>query len=269
MDLEAEYNNRARVPEHPAHIAAWARDAAAWRAECPRAELNLAYGTEPRQALDLFWPDAGEDAPIAVWIHGGYWQALDRSTSSHCARGLNLRGVAVAVPSYTLCPQTTLVGILAEMRAAMGYLHARHGRPLLVMGHSAGGHLAAMLAATDWSQFGLPGLLVPAILPVSGVFELEPLLTTSIATALHLDAATAHDLSPRFLPSPHVACHAVVGGAESSEFLRQTREFAAAWHGSWEAIPGADHFTVTAPFSDPAHPLVARAASMAEALAAS
>jgi len=267
MDLEAEYNNRARVPEHPLHVAAWARDATAWRYDCPRAELGLAYGSEQRQALDLFWPDSGDTAPIAIWIHGGYWQGLDRSMASHCARGLNGRGIAVAIPSYTLCPETTIAGIVAEMRMAAGFLFARHGRPMLAAGHSAGGHLAAMLAATDWASMGLPGRLVPAIMPVSGLFELEPLLPTSIATALRLDVAAARALSPRLLPSPGVACHAIVGGAESDEFLRQTRDFAQAWNGSWEAVPEANHFTVIAPFSDPAHPVVGLAAAMAEALA--
>src|SRR5512137_1598265 len=95
MDLELEYNNRARVPDHAAHIAGWQRDAAAWRAACAGAELGLAYGPGEREKLDLF--PGGPDAPLAVFIHGGYWKALDRGFASHCARGLNLRGVTVAV----------------------------------------------------------------------------------------------------------------------------------------------------------------------------
>src|SRR5512138_3910131 len=101
MDLEAEYNNRQRVPDSAALIAGWARDAAAWREACPGAELGLAYGAAERERLDLF--PAGPDAPVAVFIHGGYWKALDRSFASHGARGLVLRGVTVAVPSYDLC----------------------------------------------------------------------------------------------------------------------------------------------------------------------
>lgn len=273
MDLEAEYNNRARVPDHPAILEGWARDAAAYRAAHSDAELGLAYGPGERERLDLFWPEgvAGRDAPIALFIHGGYWQALDRSWVSHCARGLNARGVAVAVPSYDLCPATTVARIVDQMRAAAIFLHGRHGRRLLATGHSAGGHLAAMLMATDWRALdpALPADLVPAGLPISGVFELEPLLPTTIARALGLDAAAARALSPRRLPRPRgaVALHAVVGAAESAEFIRQTRDFTAAWGGSWEALPGANHFTVLAPLSDPASPLVARAAAMAERLA--
>ncbi|WP_431281684.1 alpha/beta hydrolase [Humitalea sp. 24SJ18S-53] len=259
MDLEAEYNNRARVPGHPAIIAAWASDSAAWRAACPRVELGLPYGTAPRQAMDVFWPGDRDDVPLAVWIHGGYWQGLDRSFASHCARGLNGRGIAVAVPSYTLCPETTVSGIVAEMLAACTLLFARHGRSMLVAGHSAGGQLAAMMA------HALPREMVGAILPVSGVFELEPLLTTTIATPLRLDAPTARKLSPRFLPAPGVVTHAVVGADESDEYLRQTRDFAEAWDGTWEAVPGADHFTVIAPFADPEAPLVALAERLARA----
>ena len=278
MDLEAEYNNRARVPEHPAILEGWARDAAAYRAaRRDSAELDLAYGPGERERLDLFWPEAAgatRDAPIALFIHGGYWQALDRSWVSHCARGLNARGVAVAIPSYDLCPAVTVAHILDQMRAAAAFLHRRHGRRLLAAGHSAGGHLAAMLMATDWRPLApaLPADLVPAGLPISGLFELEPLLPTTIARALRLDAAEARALSPRWLPAPRsgdtaTMLHAVVGGAESTEFIRQTRDFAAAWGGSWEALPGANHFTVLAPLSDPASALVARAAAMAARLA--
>jgi arylformamidase len=265
MDLEAEYNNRARVPEHPQHIAAWQRDAAAWRAACPAAELDSPYGPGEREKLDLFHPAPGADAPLAIYIHGGYWQALDRSSSSHCARGLNGRGIAVAVPSYDLCPAVGIATIVDQMRAACRMLHARTGRRILAIGHSAGGHLAAMLLATDWRSIdpALPEDLVHAALPISGVFELEPLLPTSIATALRLTEPEARTLSPRFLPCPGRPIHCLVGGAESDEFIRQSRDMADAWGGRFEAAPGADHFTVIAPLADPASPLVATAEALA------
>ncbi|WP_439595269.1 alpha/beta hydrolase [Falsiroseomonas sp.] len=272
IDLEAEYNNRARVPEHPAHIAAWQRDSAAWRDACPAVELALPYGPGAREKLDLFWPDAtARDAPIALFIHGGYWQGLGREFVSHCARGLNLRGVAVAVPSYYLCPQVTLAIIVAQMQAAAAMLHRRHGRALMASGHSAGGHLAAMLLATDWPALdaALPAGLVHAALPISGVFELDPLRHTSIGVALKLDRAEARRLSPRFLPRPpgalprRLAC--VVGGAESGEFIRQSRDMAAAWGGDCTILPGADHFTVLAPMADPESTIVLHAKQLASA----
>ncbi|MGG5807998.1 alpha/beta hydrolase [Falsiroseomonas sp. CW058] len=265
MDLQAEYDNRARVPDHPRHLAAWQRDAAAWREACPRAELALSYGEGEREALDLFHPAAAGDAPLAMFIHGGYWQALDRSFASHCARGLNGRGFAVAVPSYDLCPAATLGGIVGQLRDAAAFLFRRHRRRILAVGHSAGGHLAAMLLGTDWRGLdpALPADLVAAALPVSGVFEIEPLLGTTIGAALRLTPAEARALSPRFLPSPRRPLHCLVGGAESGEFLRQSRDFAAAWGGTFESAPGADHFTVIAPFADPASAIVARAAALA------
>lgn len=257
-----EYNNRARVPDHPALIAGWQRDAAAWRAACPRAELDLAYGAGPRARLDLLAPDA-PGAPLALFIHGGYWKALDKSHVSHCARGLNLRGVAVALPSHDLCPAVGIGEIVEQLRAACAFLWRRHGRPMLAMGHSAGGHLAAMLLATDWAARGLPEGLVRAALPVSGVFDLEPLLATSIAEGLHLTPERARALSPRHMRSPGRPIHCAVGAAESAAFIRQSREMAEAWGGSFEAIPGADHFRVLAPFADPASGLAARAETLA------
>ncbi|MBR0641835.1 alpha/beta hydrolase [Roseomonas hellenica] len=264
FDAEREYNNRARVPGHGAVIAKWARDAAAFRAAAPAgSRLAIPYGPGERQHFDLFGPAEGQ--PVAMFIHGGYWQALDGSFVSHCAAGLVARGVSVAVPTHDLAPAVPLAAIVEQARAAALALHRLTGRRILAMGHSAGGHLAAMLAATDWCAIDarLPQRLVGAILPVSGLFELEPLLGTSVVAAMGLDRATARVLSPRFLPAPGVPAHAVVGGEESSEYLRQTRDFAAAWGGSSEAVPGADHFTVLAPFADPAHPLVGRAAAMA------
>jgi arylformamidase len=262
LDLEAEYNNRAKVPGHPAIIAGWAADAAAFRARHPHAELDLAYGPTARQTMDIFWPGAGRDAPLAMFIHGGYWSALDKSFSSHLAGGLLAHGVAVAMPSYDLCPQVTLAAITDELRAAAAFLHRRHGRRLLVSGHSAGGHLAAMLMATDWPEQGLPPDLAAAGLSISGLFDLAPLVQTSINTPLKLDMAEARRLSPIRLPSPGFPLHAAVGGAEGPEYARQSREMAAAWGGSWESLPGHDHFTIVGELGNPESGLVRRAVGL-------
>jgi arylformamidase len=242
--LQRQYDNPARVPEHPAIIAGWAADAAAYRRR--GGQLDIPYGPSPRQRYDLFGP---QEAPIAVFIHGGYWQKLDKSSFSHCAAGLNAHGVAVAVLGFDLCPDVSIRDILRQVQAACAALPRR---PALAFGHSAGGHLAAMLLASGH---------VPAALPVSGVFELAPLRHTTIGAALQLTAAEARALSPRFLPPPPPPggwLHAVVGSAESTEFRRQTHDFAAAWGGTAEELPGLDHFTVLAPFSDPKNPLIAR-----------
>jgi len=177
IDYEVEYNNRARVPENPTLMAGWARDAAAYREQ--HAPRVVAYGPSARNTIDIFPGD--NQGPIVVFIHGGYWQALDGSSSSHCARGLNAHGIDVAVPSYDLCPHVTIDVIIQQMRVAAREL-ARLGRPLVLSGHSAGGHLAACLLATDWPAYdaSLPKDLVIAAYTISGLFDLVPLVRTSI-----------------------------------------------------------------------------------------
>lgn len=257
MDAETEYNNRARVPEHPAILARWLRAAAAFRAAMP--PETIPYGPGPREAMDLFRPRGVERPPVAMFFHGGYWQALDRSAVSHVAAGLVALGVAVAVPSYDLCPAVPLARICAQAEAAAMALHGRLGTAMLVSGHSAGGHLAAWLLAR------LPPEVVAVALPISGLFWLEPLIPTSINAALGLDGPTARALSPALLPAPGRPLIAVVGGEESSEFLRQSREFAALWGGRAEMLAGLNHFTVLGPLSEPRHPLTMRAAALARA----
>lgn len=259
MDLEAEYNNRAKVPEHPAIIDRWRREAAAMRADNAEAELDVPYGPSPRQALDIFWPAAGRDAPLAVFVHGGYWQALDRTMFSHCARGLLAHGVAVALPSYDLCPEVTLAVLVEQVRDAAAFLARRRGGRMLAMGHSAGGHLAAMLLATDWAARGLPADTVVAALPISGLFDLPPLTHTSVNSALGLDEAEARRLSPMVLPRPAGRLHAVVGALEGAEYTRQARGIAEAWGGVWEALAGHNHFSVIDPLENAGSPLVATA----------
>jgi arylformamidase len=266
IDYEAEYNNRARVPEHPAHIAGWARDAAAYREK--NAPRSMAYSAGLRNRIDFF--TGGGDGAIVVFIHGGYWQALDISFFSHLAAGLNAHGIDVAIPGYDLCPDVTIEAIIGEMRAASREL-AKFERPLVISGHSAGGHLAACMLATDWRAFdpSLPASLVTAAYAISGLFDLGPLVGTSINNALHLDQATARDASPLFWKQPPGgSLDAVVGGDESAEYLRQSRTIVDAWGAAglptrFATIEGANHFTAIAPLADPASAMVARLKELA------
>ena len=265
VDLEAEYNNSAKVPNAGDIRDGWIREAEAFRAAHPSAELDVAYGPGERQALDIFWPGTPGASPLAIFVHGGYWRAMDRKVFSHLARGLLAHGVAVAMPSYDLCPVVTMAALVEQVREAAAFLARRHGRAMLASGHSAGGHLAAMLLATDWRARGLPAGTVKAALPISGLFDLAPLIHTNVNVEARLDEAEARRLSPMFLPSPGLPLHAVVGGTEGVEYTRQSRGIAEAWGGTWEATAGENHFTVIAPLADPGSALVARAARMAVA----
>jgi arylformamidase len=251
LDLEKQYNNRARVPENPAIIAGWARDAASYRETKP--PRLIAYGGGERQTLDFFEAGAG---PAVMFIHGGYWQALDKSFFSHMARGLNERGVSVGIPNYDLCPNVRIGDILEAMRAACMSLHAVTSAPVIVSGHSAGGHLSACLLATEAH--------IPTAYTISGLFELAPLIPTSLNAALRLDAAEAENLSPLCWPAPEgKTLDAIVGEDESGEFLRQSAAIVAAWGAAgvntrYEEIAGANHFTVIAPLADANSAMCAR-----------
>ena len=266
VDYAAEYDNRARIPEHPELFAAWARDSAAWRAERPPHEL--AYGHGERERIDVFegpdGPDAPDHGPAVLFIHGGYWQAMDRSSSSVCARGLNLRGVTVGVAGYDLCPGVRIGDITAQLRRATIALWRHTGRPVVAVGHSAGGHLAACLLATDWEAEHAPRRRVPAAYAISGLFDLRPLIPTPLNRALRLDDAEATRESPlAWTPPAGLAIDAVVGGSESGEYHRQSRELVDRWvaagvRARYEEIPGANHFTVLEGLADPAGAMVAR-----------
>jgi arylformamidase len=266
VDYEVEYNNRARVPENPAIIAGWSRDAAAYRETHPA--KTIAYGAGDRNRIDLFAGD-GKGA-IVVFIHGGYWQALDGSFFSHLAAGLNVHGIDVAVPSYDLCPAVSIADIIDEMRAAMREL-ARLRRPLIVSGHSAGGHLAACMLATDWRAVdaSLPADLVTSAYAISGLFDLRPLVATSINTALKLDDVSAKAASPLFWPSPSSGTlDAVVGGHESAEYFRQSRSIVDAWNAAgiasqFATVADANHFTAIAPLADANSPMTLRLKQLA------
>ena len=266
VDYEVEYNNRARVPENPSLIAGWARDAAAWRER--HAPRSIPYDTGARNIIDFF-PGA-DDGPIVVFIHGGYWQALDGSFFSHLAGGLNAHGIGVAIPSYDLCPGVSVDHIIQQMRMASREL-ARLGRPLVVSGHSAGGHLAACMLATDWRAFdaSLPQDLVIAAYAISGLFDLGPLVETSINKALRLDHASARAASPLFWNAPlRGSLDAVVGENESAEYFRQSRTIVDLWGAAgietrFGTVAGANHFTAIAPLADPNSPMVRRLRELA------
>lgn len=270
MELEAEYNNRRRVPGHPSIIAGWQTEAAHFR-EAGGGELGLAYGDDERQRADIFRSKEDHAGAHAVFIHGGYWQGLDRSQFSHMARGLEFHGIPMAVPSYRLCPAVSVADIIADMRRFCLWLWKRTGRRLVVAGHSAGGHLAACMVATDWAMLGGPPQLVMAGLGISGLYDLRPLIPTTINGALKLDEANARAASPLLWPAPHgVRFAAWVGSEESAEYLRQSASLEAAWRGcgldcTSAVVDGANHFTVIAALAQPDSAMTRALAALCDA----
>jgi arylformamidase len=273
VDLETEYSPRLTVPDHAQIFARWGRAAEDYRAEtlkAGRAELGFSYGESPRQFVDLFFPAAGESAPLTMFIHGGYWRAMDPSFHSHMARGLNARGFAVAVVGYDLCPVVTIADIIEQIRRACASLWQRFDRRMLVCGHSAGGHLTAAMVATDWQKQWpkLPSDLVPVGYAISGVFDLMPLTKTSMNQDFRLDDAEARRISPiSWTVPPGRTLDAAVGDLESSEFKRQSRAMANAWgkakaETSYAEMPG-NHFTVIDALADPNNAMVGRIAELA------
>ncbi|MBI3434617.1 MAG: alpha/beta hydrolase [Proteobacteria bacterium] len=274
IDYEAEYNARARVPDHPRIFERWKREAASYRALLSgrrRAELGLRYGDSDRQIIDLLHPEGGARGALAMFIHGGYWRSLEPSTFSHMAAGLNAHGVSVAVAGYDLCPQVTVAQIIEQTARACLYLWRRFGQRMLVCGHSAGGHLAACMLATDWSRRdpGAPADLVPTAIAISGIFDLAPLLEISMNADLRLDAESARANSPLFWPPPvGKMLDAIVGAEESNEFLRQSRGIAQAWGKEGvatrcEAVAERNHFTVIDALADPRSAMVDRHVALA------
>jgi len=266
--LDRMYNNRARVPDHPAYFARWAKASAAVRAAQSSA-IDIAYGDGPGETLDVF-AAAKPGAPVLVFIHGGYWRALDKSEHSFLAPSFTQAGVCVVVPNYALCPGTdaapvTIPHIALQMTKALAWT-ARHiaahgGDParITVAGHSAGGHLAAMLLGCDWRQVGrdLPAGLVRRALSVSGLHDLTPLRRTpSLQDALRLTAGDARRASPALWPAPRGArLYCAVGAQESEEFIRQNALMAKAWGAAVvpvaETVPGCNHFSVLDELAEP------------------
>ncbi len=264
--MERQYNNRANVPEHPQHIAEWAEKSRQWEAEA-RAELDLAYGDSPAELLDLFLAETAR-APVHMYIHGGYWQANTRKSSSFVARPLVAGGAHVAVLEYGLCPEVTIDEIARQTRAALAWLYRNvadyGGDPdtITVSGHSCGGQLVAMAMATDWPAFGagLPPDVVKGGVSISGVFDLAPLIDTSINDKVGMDAEGARRNSPLFMePATKAPVALFYGANETPAFHEQSAQFADAWRARGvatvcEAVPDADHFTVLSGMDDAQHP---------------
>lgn len=274
--LDQMYNNRARVSNFAEHAARWQRDSAQARIAL-RSVLDQRYGLSGRERLDVF-PADRPGSPVVVFIHGGYWRSLDKSDHSFVAPALQAMGATVVLPGYDLCPSVTVPQITLQMVRALAWVWHQierfNGDPrrITVMGHSAGGHLTAMLLACQWQRFdpALPPVLVRRGLSISGVHDLEPVSRAPfLRDELRLTAPDVRRASPCLLPAPAQGIlYAAAGGDESSEFIRQTQLIRQAWGEQvvpvCEVLPGLNHFAIVESLAESASPLNQRARELIE-----
>ena len=273
--LEQQYNNRAAVPEHPQIIANWLQQSAEVRAS-KRCELDLEYGPGYLEKLDLFFPD-GPSQALMVFVHGGYWRAMDKADFSFLAPAFTRAGITLAVINYRLVPTVPLEDLVRDVVSGITwiYQHAGHygANPhrLTVCGHSAGGHLAALMLACQWPRWhgALPPEVVRGALAISGLFDLEPFkYTPFLKDDLALTDARVLALSPACMrPATHAPLVLTAGGNESSEFHRQAEVLAQRWSGVFAKnvpMPGHDHFSICTALGDPTSPLFAAARALTE-----
>ncbi|WP_407522779.1 alpha/beta hydrolase [Methylobacterium oryzisoli] len=256
-DPDRAYDNLGAIPDAASYPPRWSAAAAAFRAEraaAGRARLGLPYGAGERHAYDLFLPE-GEPAGLAVYVHGGYWKAFDRSVWSHLAAGALAHGHAVAIPSYTLCPAARIAAITGEIAAFLDRAGAEVAGPIRLAGHSAGGHLVTRMLCPDVAL--ACAARIERVVSISGVHDLRPLLGTGLNAVLQLDPAEARAESPALRePRPGSRLIAVAGAEELPEFRRQSALLPAIWHGlgarteAFEAA-GRHHLTVIDPLADP------------------
>ena len=235
-EMDLAYSNGAFIAGAAAYPGRWAAKAAAFRGQV-RADLGVAYGPGERQRFDLFLPDA-TPAGLLVFVHGGYWLEFGRESWSHLAAGALARGWACAMPSYTLAPEARISAMTAEVAQAVRVAAGMVAGPVVVTGHSAGGHLAARMGCSDMGSDR-----VVRVVPISPLAELGPLLATSMR--LGLDAAEVAAESPaRLRLRPGCAAHVWVGGQERPAFLWQARVLSEAWNCAWTVEAGRQHFDV-------------------------
>lgn len=265
-ELDAAYDVEGSVPDFTVYARQYIGASESARRDL-RHVPDVRYGQTRAEYADIF-PSATRGAPVLVFIHGGYWRILSAKEFSFVARGFAPMGTTVVVANYDLCPAVTIPEIARQMRALISWcvrnIDRYNGDPenITVCGHSAGGHLAAMCALTDWhGRYGLPARTIRNIVPISGLFDLEPIALTFMQPDLRISERDIAEASPQRLIAPSPSRMLITWGSdESSEFYRHSEEFRAGWEAvgnSAATFPqlGRNHFTAITDLGDPATPL--------------
>jgi arylformamidase len=255
-ELERQFNPRAYTPNFENIVNVGFERSAAYREAAKDPRYDVAYGPGETDKLDLFLPENPNGAPVEIYIHGGFWRSREKGDFSYIAGPIVEAGGIAAIVDYALCPSVTLDEIVSQMRACIAWLYENitefggDSNRLHVTGHSAGGHLAAMLLATDWVEFGLPATPLKSVVPISGVFEIEPVMHTSVQEAVKLTPEIAERNSPVYLTAgSHPSVAVTVGTAESEEFQRQSKAYADALKAQGLTVdffemPNQNHFSI-------------------------
>jgi arylformamidase len=254
--LEDQYNNRLAVPDFADYLANWSQRSTHYR-ESAKGHLNLSYGDSERETLDIF-PATTVSAPIHVFLHGGYWQALSKDSFSFVAELINQQGECAIIVNYDLCPSVTVAEIIAQIQKAARWILSNGAdfggdvRHIQVTGHSAGAQLLAKLMTTNWTEQGFSHLPFQRLNALSGLYDLQPLVPTSINQALQLTPQSSEQVSPLFDRFHHqsdlVELNLLVGTLESDEYKKQSTQLVETWGDKlrmqYQTIPDTHHFSI-------------------------
>jgi arylformamidase len=264
-ELEFQYNPRVTVPEFP--DLAKARSAQSRKVrESAKSWLNIAYGTSPRETLDIYAADKS-NGPVLVYIHGGYWRSGSKEDNANFVPAFTQRGVTVALVEYDLCPQVTVTDIARQTRAAIAWVYRNitgyGGDPakLYISGHSAGGHLTAMALAHDWEQEGVPKDFIKGAVAMSGVHDLDMVMHIGANEEICMTREIAEQNSPLRHP-PRINCPLLVavGAVEPEGWKQMSKDYyeycqQRGLRAEYLEVPGANHYTMSDHLGDPNSPL--------------